>query len=163
MTSLRTTILRWVAEAFPALVYGYPRTYVVQGVSDGRLDLVPPPDAPHLEELARVEQWGLGRVTPSPGDEVTVVFRDADPSRPVVVHWGHGTTWSKIQLDAEEVELGEGPFIGVARQEDTVTVLLTPAMFTGTVNGLPASGMILWTPAQTTGTITTSSAKVSAS
>jgi hypothetical protein len=86
--TLRTSIVRIVAEAFPQLVYGYPRTYIVAAVrSDKTLDLVPPADAQHLPELNAVEQWGpAGHVLNyEDGAEVTVVFRDADPSRPVVV------------------------------------------------------------------------------
>lgn len=88
--TVRTSILRMVAAAFPALVFGYPRTYVVAKVrSDKRLDLVPPVDAQHLPELDAVEQWSLGgtQLEPAEGVEVCVVFRDANPSRPVVAHW----------------------------------------------------------------------------
>jgi hypothetical protein len=86
--SVRTSILRMVGEAFPALVYGYPRTYKVAAVrGDKTLDLVPPEDALHLPELDAVEQWGAAghRLNHADGAEVTVVFRDADPSRPIVV------------------------------------------------------------------------------
>lgn len=160
---IRTQVLRWVAEAFPALVYGYPRTYVVAGVaSDGRVELVPPPDARHLPEL-KVEQWSVGVTRPKAGDEVVVAFRDANPSRPVVIGWGFGSTPATITVDADSVELGEGATEGVARLGDTVAVMLPPAVFTGTVGGLPASGMVVYAPPQTTGTITTSSAKVKAS
>ena len=170
-------IARIVAEAFPQLFYSFPRTYRVASVrSDKRLDLVPPDDAPHLPELNAVPQWGVGQVTPAVGSEVTVVFRDADPSRPIVVHWEFDAPPTEVHLqatsglkldgdstvtiDSPDIKLGASAGAGVARQEDTVTVLLPPATFTGTVGGSPASGMILWTPAQTTGTITTSSAVV---
>lgn len=107
--SIRTSILRMVAEHFPALVYGYPRTYVVAAVlADGRLDLVPPPDAQHLPELEAVEQWGLGVVTPSVGSSVCVMFRDADPSRRAVVSWGFGAVPNEVAIDADDVILGAG-------------------------------------------------------
>jgi hypothetical protein len=88
--TLRTSIIRIVAAAFPALVYGYPRTYVVAAVrADNRLDLVPPTDAAYLPELDAVEQWSLGgtQLEPTVGASVCVVFRDANAARPIVVHW----------------------------------------------------------------------------
>lgn len=85
------SLLRMVASAFPQLTYGYPRTYVVVTANaDGTLDLAPAADAPELPELRAVEQWGLGGavVTPQAGAEVLVLFRDADPSRPIATSWG---------------------------------------------------------------------------
>ncbi len=93
--SITTTILRKVAEFFPSIFYGYPRTYVVDAVrSDKRLDLLPPPDAQHLAELTNVEQWTMGGalLTPIRGALVTVHFRDANPTRPIVIGWGPGST-----------------------------------------------------------------------
>ncbi len=170
MASIRSSILRMVADAFPSLVYGHPRTYKVTAVrGDKRLDLSPPADAPHLPELDAVEQWGLGKVTPVVGSEVSVVFRDADPTRPIVVNWQHisdddddelSLTPAEVAIDADSIEFGDGPARGAARLDDTVVVLLPPAIFTGTINSLPASGMIMWSPPQTMGTITTASSKV---
>lgn len=144
--TLRELVLRIVAEAFPALVYGVPRTYVVQSVrSDGRLDLSPPPDAVALPELVNVEPWCLNGavVTPTPGTEVVVVFRDASPSRPVVVGYAQGvaaaggspnaTTPTRLEVDASDtvtvgasssaVELAGGGD-GVARVGDCAGQLL---------------------------------------
>jgi len=111
--TLRELVLRIVADAFPALVYGVPRTYIVQSVrADGRLDLSPPPDAVALPELVNVEPWTLNGVvvTPTAGTEVVVVFRDASPTRPIVVGYVQGiasggaspnaTTPSRLEVDA---------------------------------------------------------------
>ena len=92
--TLRTSILRVVASAFPALAYGYPRTYTVAAVrADGRLDLTPPPDARHLAELAAVAPCTIAGVVISPavGAEVLVTFADADPRRPRVLGFAPGT------------------------------------------------------------------------
>ena len=148
--TLRELVLRIVAEAFPALVYGVPRTYVVQAVrSDGRLDLSPPPDAVALPELVNVEPWTLNgvMVAPTPGTEVVVVFRDASPSRPVVVGYAQGvaaaggspnaTTPTRLEVDASTmvtvgasasaVELAGGGS-GVARVGDCAGQLLWDAL-----------------------------------
>ena len=92
--TLRTSILRVVASAFPALAYGYPRTYTVAAVrADSRLDLTPPPDARHLAELAAVAPYTIAGVAISPavGAEVLVAFADADPRRPRVLGFAPGT------------------------------------------------------------------------
>lgn len=112
----RASILRMVAEAFPVLVYGYPRTYVVAAVrADKTLDLEPPPDARYLPPLAAAEQWGLGGalVTPAQGAEVMVAFRDADPTRYAVVGFAPGTP-TKVAIDADAVELGAGERVAAA-------------------------------------------------
>lgn len=150
MASLRALVIRIVADAFPALAYGYPRTYVVQAVrADGRLDLSPLPDAVGLPELPAVEPWTLGgaAVTPSPGAEVVIAFRDADPTRPVVVGYAQapaagGTSPlaslpSALRLDAfalvevgpsaSAVELAGGGD-GVARVGDCAGQLLWDAL-----------------------------------
>ncbi len=85
--SVRASVIRMVADVFPQLVFGFPRTYLVHAVdSAGRMDLFPPPDATYLPELARVDQWSAGGVkaTPEIGSAVMVQFRDANPTRPVV-------------------------------------------------------------------------------
>ena len=83
---VRTSILRMVASAFPSLIYGYPRTYIVRDVHDGGLlDLDPPPDASHLPPLKSVTQWSVGVLEAEEGTEVIVCFRDANPARPIVV------------------------------------------------------------------------------
>lgn len=122
-------------------------TYVVVTAnSDGTLDLVPPPDAKHLPELKNVEQWEGGvRYVPNAGTQVVVLYRDDRRTRPIAIAF------------APDVN----PFAGVARLGDTVTFLMPPATFTGTINGLPASGAVVW-PSQSTGTITTSSARTKA-
>ncbi len=159
--SLRSSVQRMVWRRLQE----YQRTYIVGGTNaDGRLDLVPPPDAAHLPEINAVPVWtmGGGRVTPAPGAEVLVVFRDRQRRRPVVLAFAPGPPL-KVELDADqEVLLGDGATQGVARRGDSVIVLLPPAMFTGTIGGVPASGMVVWVPSQTMGTITTFSAKVKA-
>lgn len=135
---LRRVLAAWLGESV--------RTYVVASVgSDGRLDLVPPSDAPHLPEMSKVEQWTIGGIEylPTPGEEVAVLFLDDKRTRPVAIG----------------IKLASAVFAGIARLGDSVVVMLPPATFTGTIGGSPASGMVVWAPGQTMGTITTASAK----
>jgi hypothetical protein len=123
------------------------RTYVVDTVhADGRLDLVPPADAPHLPEMRKVEQWVVGGLIsiPAPGTECMVMFRDRKRTRPIVCGFAPGVAT-----------------LAVARVSDAVAVPLLPATFVGTiqVNPLPAppspaTGTVIW-PSQTMGNITT--------
>lgn len=88
----------------------YVRTYVVANVrEDGRLDLVPPEDSPHLPEMAAVPVWTLGgaTVTPAENAEVLVLFRDRRRSRPVAVAFAPGVP-DRLLLDGDEVVLAEG-------------------------------------------------------
>ncbi len=138
-------VRRLVAAAFQDKI----RTYVVSSVaSDGRVTLEPPADAPHLPEMRNVEVWTLGgtKYEAVPGEEICVTFRDERKTRPIALG----------------VRPSAGPFAGIARLGDTVTVMLPPATFSGTINGLPASGLVVWAPGNTLGTITTSSAKTKA-
>lgn len=99
MSTLRESVLRMVSEAFPALSYGYPRTYLVAAVRAAgggqplRLDLVPPPDAAHLAPLNAVTPWTIAGVVASPvvGSRVAVAFVDADKRRPIVLGFEPGT------------------------------------------------------------------------
>lgn len=120
--SLRASVVRIIESAFPHLAFCYPRTYVVVAVrADKRLDLQPPSDAPHLPELPGVEQWGLGVVSPMVGTEVCVLFRDADPTRPVVVPWGFDSVPDDVKVDADTaILLGDPATRGAARLDDTV-------------------------------------------
>lgn len=125
-----------------------PDTYTVATVhTDGSMDLSPPADARHLPEIKNCDPWTGGiRHDPLPGTEVMVLYRGANRTRPI----------------AFAVHLDTSPFAGVARGGDQVTVLLPPAVFTGQINGLPATGMVTWATGQTLGSITTFSARTKA-
>jgi len=138
-----TSILRKVGEAWPQLIYGHPRTYRVGAVqSDGRLDLDPPADAPYLPPLQRVEVWGLGgaKVKPAPGSLALVAFRDANPSRPVVVALPPlaTSTPTETNLDADAVNLG-GADAPVIREGDKIAIDMTPGPTLGTVSFIGTS------------------------
>jgi hypothetical protein len=95
--TLRETIRRIAQDKFDQLL----RTYVVASTeADGRLNLTPPTDAPHLPELGRVEQWTMGgaKCFAKPGSEVLVLFRDRKGTRPVAVAFAPPTP--------EQLEIG---------------------------------------------------------
>lgn len=124
--AIRTSILRIVGEAFPSLVYGHPVTYIVAAVrADKRLDLVPPTDAQHLSELSGVEQWGLGLVEPPVGTEVVVEFRDANPSRPMVRGFAHGTQHESVVVSETDDAVVPDPTGRFVRYGDPI-VFSTP-------------------------------------
>ena len=103
--TLRDMVIRIIANAFPALVYGYPRTYIVAAANaDDTLDLVPPPTSGYLRDLRSVPQWNTGGliVRPNLGAEVVVAFRDADETRPVVQSWAPGVP---VELAADASDL----------------------------------------------------------
>lgn len=125
--SLRELVRQMVASEISDRV----RTYIVAAASsDGRCDLVPPDDAPHLPEMKNVQQWclGAGMVRAKAGDQVVVIFRDARKSRPVIVGF----------------ELGAGPFADAATVGTTVSVVFPPLCpVTGLINGsTPFAGML---------------------
>jgi hypothetical protein len=99
------------------------RTYVVQTChADGRCDLSPPVDAPHLPELRNVEQWCLGNAVnrAKPGDEAIVVYTDIAHTRPKIVGF----------------KLGPGPFAKAATVGSPVSVFFPPECpLVGLING----------------------------
>jgi hypothetical protein len=112
-----------------------------------------------------------------PGELVLVGFQRGSPGAPYVAAYLPApllqttpSTPVELQLDAEDVvrvgpsaasvALGNSPTRGIAREADSVAVPLPPAMFVGTIGGVAATGMVIWSPGQVIGNITTFSAKV---
>lgn len=106
-----------------------------------------------------------------PGTIVLVGFQRGNPKAPFVAHYlepvralGEAATPSsplELEFDAQTaIRVGAEATAAAARVSDTVTVLLPPATFVGKIGGVDAVGMVVWSPGQTTGTITTGSAKV---
>ncbi len=153
--SIRSSIQRMLAEQLERIELSYPRTYKVAAVrADGSLDLVPPTDAPRLPELSAVEPWTLGRVTPAVDSEVLVVFRDADPTRPIVVGWAFGSTPVDLEIGASASLFLDGG--ASARLDATKVVLGDPLLIIPPAGGPAARvGDSVALP-----TITTGSAKV---
>jgi hypothetical protein len=125
----------------------------LQAVNEGAVLL------PQLVEIPKAHGLQGARERCRPGSIVLVGFQGGSPGAPFVEAYLPATPL-ELELDAQtEIRLGENATAGAARVGDTVTVLLPPATFVGTIGGSPASGMVIWS-GQTTGTITTGSAKV---
>ncbi|KYF64529.1 hypothetical protein [Sorangium cellulosum] len=171
-------LLRFIESGIRRLmVYSWVHPYRVmsQNVVSGRLNLQAVNEGdvllPQLVEVPKAHgSPGIDEKC-RPGTIVLVGFQGGNPGAPFIAHYiepvrrpGEAETPQtplELELDAEnEIRAGAGATRGGARVNDTVTVLLPPATFVGTIGGSPASGMVVWSPGQTTGTITTGSGKV---
>ncbi len=111
-----------------------------------------------LPDLNYIEQWpGLAgaHVTLAPSTIVLVQFVNGSPTRPVITHWRDGRSETPLQ-----VEIGKIAPAAAARQGDPVESILPPAIFSGTVGGAPATGVITFPLVKILGAITGGSALV---
>lgn len=105
--SIRDMVRRMVAHELG----DRSRTYTVAAChADGRCDLSPPPDAPHLPEMLNVEQWITGGVTfnAPPGSQAIVGFRDSQKTRPVIIGFqrADGTAFPPVARQGDLVQSG---------------------------------------------------------
>jgi len=149
-------VRRVVAER----LYGIYRYRIVSQLGDGRLDLQSVNPGAGLPDLTYITSWpGVSGVhgDAAPGGEVLVQFVEGNRAQPIV------TAFAPYGADGfTPVELVIGGDVGpqAARQNDAVEVLLPPAVFSGTIGGSPASGVITFVTSKAVGVITGGSAKV---
>lgn len=93
----------------------------------------------------------------APGAEVLVEFIEGDRAQPIVTHFAgkDGVGFVPVSLT-----LGGADGAPCARQGDTVDVLLPPAIFSGVIGIVPATGVLTFPMAKTLGVITSGSGKV---
>jgi hypothetical protein len=150
-----------VHAEFPALTFLGTYEYKVTA-TDGNtgspsttIDGTPTDSTISLPALSKVKIVLPYRVTPPVGALARIQFMNGDPSRPRCVGFDVPMTFMVLGADS-------GPM--AARVGDTVTVLLPPAVFVGTivVGGVPspATGAVAWAVPQTLGNITTGSPAV---
>jgi hypothetical protein len=118
------------------------------------------PEIPQLPELigpVALEPGvaGLNHVL-AKGGIVRVAFVDEDPSDPVIVGFGGPDQPGYVP---ESTELGGPGGSDAARKGDTVECPMPPAIFSGTIGGVPASGVITFPLMKIQGVITAGSAK----
>jgi len=93
----------------------------------------------------------------APGAEVLVAFVEGDRAQPVVLAFAGKDTAGFVPVS---LTLGGAAGSPAARQGDMVEVTLPPAAFAGTVNALPATGVITFSAPKALGVITGGSTKV---
>lgn len=138
--------------------------YRVIGMNGDRVDLQRCGDRKDLPNTVATSMWpGVAgaHAQLANGCEVLVAFIDGDRAQPAIVSFvGRGGPGDV----PTQLELGGPSGSPAAREGDTVTGLLPPAVFVGTivVGGVPspATGAIVWSPPQIIATISTGSSKV---
>lgn len=154
-------LLRAIAErATDAPLYGKYRYRVVSMAVDGRVELQAVSKAAGVPDLRPISMWpGVAGVHAqlTPGAEVLVEFIEGSRAMPIVTHFAGkgGAGFVPVSLT-----LGGATGAPAARQGDAVEVLLPPAVFSGTIGGTPATGMLTFTLTKTEGAITAGSGKV---
>lgn len=147
-------------RATDAELWGKYRYRVVRMAVDGRVELQAVSKASGLPDVAPISMWpgvpGTHAVL-TPGAEVLVEFVEGDRTMPIVTHFAGkgGAGFVPVTLT-----LGGDTGVAAARQGDAVEVLLPPAVFSGTIGGSPASGVLTFPMNKTEGTITAGSGKV---
>lgn len=150
-------------------LYGLYRYRVVSVANDKRVDIQAVRAEAGLPDARAVPQWpgapGCSAKL-APGSEVLVQFIDGDPSEPVIVQYagvaGPGFAPDSIAIHSDSVTLGGDAGPPVARQGDTVEVLLPPAQLVGTLGTAPVTGIVTWLAPTASGVITSGSGKVKA-
>lgn len=155
-----TDLLRAIiARVTDAKLFGAYRYRVVRMAGE-RVELQSVRNLVGLPDLLPISMWpGVAGVHAelAPGAEVLVQFLEGDRAQPIVTAFAgkDGAGFVPTQL-----MLGGAGGAPAARQGDAVEVLLPPAVFSGTINGQPATGMLTFPVNKALGTITAGSGKV---
>jgi hypothetical protein len=158
LASLLQSIVRRSSDAG---LHGVFRYRVVRQSGD-RLELQAVRSSAGLPDILPVSMWpGIAGAycEPTPGSEVLVQFVEGDRTMPVVTGFVGPDGQS---FDPVQVVLGGSEGSPVARLGDNVEVLLPPLIFSGTVGGVPATGVLTAPQVKTLGTITAGSSKIKA-
>lgn len=148
-----------VQRTTDAALYGKYRYRVVR-MSVDRVECQAVRKAAGLPDVLPVSMWpGVAgaHAELTPGAEVLVEFIEGDRTMPIITHFagkdGKGHAPVTLTLGG-----ADGP--ECARKGDAVEVLLPPAVFSGTIGGVPATGVLTFTLNKTLGSITAGSGKV---
>jgi hypothetical protein len=158
------SLLATIAQrATDGQIVGLWRYRVVSMATDGRVNLQAVKRGGAVPDLLTVDQWpGVAGAFAklALGAIVLVQFVEGDPSQPVITGFtkkgAGGFVPDVLTLGAES----EGGASEAARKGDSVKVLLPPAVFSGTIGGVPATGVLTFPTGYTLGTIETGSPKV---
>lgn len=143
---------------------GIYRYRVVSMHVDGRVNLQAVSQSANLPDAVRVDQSGAPGIHAdlTAGAEVYVQFVDGNPADPIITSFPGRNQNGHIP---ESIVLGSDSDSepAVARVNDTVSIVLPPAIFSGIIGIVPASGVLSFTTSSTTGVISTGSTKVKSS
>lgn len=152
--------LKTIAKAAVAGPLWGKYRYRVGQLSGDRVDLQVVRRAAGVPSLLSVPIWpGVAGVSHrlTLGSEVGVEFLDGDRAQPAITSFSPKGSGGFV---AVELVLGGTEGSPAAAQGDTVTLVLPPFVFNGTVGGVPATGVMIAQAGQTLGSITTGSPKV---
>ena len=142
------TVLRGIVERLAGMqLFGCYRYRVVQQAGDGRLSLQAVRSRPGLPDILPISIWpgiAAAELKPEEGNEALVDFVEGDAAQPVV----------------RSFQTADGATVEVAYKGADVEVLLPPAVFSGTIGGTPATGVLTFPLGKTKGTVTAGSPRL---
>jgi hypothetical protein len=134
--------------------------YRVESMSpDGRVNVTALSAQAPFPTLSRVPVYSSVYVEMSPGAVVLVEFLEGDPSQ---VRCEPVADTRDAQFAPARTVVGGTEGADIACKGHAIEGLLPPATFTGTVNGLPATGVVIWAAPKLLGIITVGSTKAGA-
>jgi hypothetical protein len=140
-------------------LYGKYRYRVVRTAGD-RVELQARSTRAGLPNVLPVSMWpGIAgaHAELTPGVEVLVEFIEGDRLQPIVTGFAGKGEQGFVPVS---LTLGGDAGAPCARSGDAVEVLLPPAIFSGTIGGVPATGVLTFPMIKTLGVITAGSSKV---
>lgn len=153
-------LLKAIAQrSLDGRLYGKYKYRVVR-MSGDRVEMQSVRRVVGLPDLLPVSMWpGVAgaHAKLSPGAEVLVEFIEGDRAQPIVTHFAGKDGNGFVPV---EITLGGDEGAPAARQGDAVECLLPPAVFSGTIGGAPATGVLTFTMSKCIGSITAGSSKV---
>jgi hypothetical protein len=159
-----TRLMRAIAQrATDGQLVGKYRYRVISMASEGRVNLQAVRRAAGLPDVLPVSLWpGIpgAHAELAPGAEVLVEFIEGDRTLPIVTAFagknGVGFVPQRLMLGTGDPAAAQD----AARKGDTTESLFPPLVFTGTIGGSPATGVLTAMTATILGAVTTGSSKV---
>jgi hypothetical protein len=139
------------------------RYRVVSMGADGRVNVQAVAKSSGVPDLLTIEQWpGVAgaHAELTNGAIVAVEFLEGRRDLPAITGFAGKQSAAFVATRLSLGATDPNDAIEVAYKGATVKVLTPPAVFQGTINGLPAAGVVFWPSAFTLGTIEVGSPKV---
>lgn len=157
---LASVLTAIVARATDKPLHGLYRYRCMRMAAGGRVELQAVRKLAGLPDVLPVSQLpgapGIAAEL-APGAEVFVQFLEGDRTQPVVTHYAGP---DGVGFAPESMVVGGKVGPDAARRGDAVEVLLAPAVFSGTISGAPATGVLTFPAMKATGVITGGSGRV---